>query len=616
MKAWMRSGREIGWLSAIALLVVLAVNVNRGQALPEEFPECAGQTPDANTIPLPGEPPMVDRTIPAQTTPSPRPPFTPPFPTPLPPEQAGPPFAPGMPFVPAQPREQLPEPVVRLRVLAPARIEPGKEIEYRLTVENVSQAEAHHVLVRDRLPRGMEEQFRAEPKPTRQAKVKDGLTDLLWELGTLKAGEHKVIVLTIKPTGTDEVRNSAYVQFEHGQTVKTEIAKPGLRLKTTAPAQAILYESIPFRIEITNTGTATLRDVVLTDELPADLEFAGGKPEPSGEKPLTWKVGDVAPGQTRRIEYQAISRKTGKFSNKAKATAAGDISATDAATVVVGEAKLKVTTSGPARRSVRRPIPYHITVRNLGSVPLTNVQVSDEIPRVPRGPGFELLHASQGGRLERGFVNWSLGVLPPGERRSLLVVLRAPASGWCWNAVSVRAENNVSEKATSGATRIEDVACPVLEIDKSTDTLDVGEKANYKIRLFNAGKSNVLAPSVVVAVPDEMSILGQRGATTGQREGQTIRFAPVDVLARNEEKEYTIDIEAKKPGTALVRSSWTDTRKVPTAPSIWWEDSTTILGPIPPPTKEPNRAKEAYEVENFSRQQRIASPTSELRLGP
>ncbi len=564
MKGWMRA------MALAAVIVALVWAVSRGQ----ETPDCGAP------VPMPGEPPMVDAPMTPRNADSPRPPFTPPPPTPLPPEQIAP-FAPAAPFVPTELREP-PMPIVRLRVQAPASSEPDKEIEYRLTVENVSRADAHHVLLRDRLPRGMEKDFRAEPKPTRQTKSKKDLTDLLWEIGTLKAGEHKIIVLAIKPQGAEDVPNSAFVQYEHGQTVKTRISKPGLRLKATAPAQAILYESIPFHIDITNTGTAPLRNVVLTDELPTGLEFVSGKPEPKPEKPLTWKLGDLLPHQTRRIDYQVISKQTGTLRNKAKVTAAGGVSATDSAAVTVGKAEVKIDTSGPARRLVHRPIPYHITVRNLGTVPLTNVQVSDELPRER---GVEFLHASLGGRREGGFVRWSLGTLPPGEQRTMLMILRVSESGRMWNAATVRADHDLSAKAISEVTYIHAPSTPAIEIDKETDSLRVGQKASYTIRLFNPGKKRIMNLHVVAVVPEEMSILTQRGATTAQREGQTIRFDPLDALEGGEEKVYTIEAEAKKAGKADLRVRWMEGVQ-DTAPLQWWEDRTIILDPGQPTTSD------------------------------
>jgi uncharacterized repeat protein (TIGR01451 family) len=573
MKVWLRSVRGVRGLLLAGLIVALALAASWGQAVPGQGPEY-------------GEPPMIEPPLSPQPPGSPNPPFAPPSPTPLPPEQAVP-FVPAPPFAAAN-QTGLAAPVVQLRVRAPARVEPDKEIEYRLTVENVSSAPAHHVLVRDRLPRGVDENVRAEPKATEQKKTKD-YTDLLWELGTLKPGEQKVIVLAVKPKGNEDVQNRAYVQFEYGQKVTTRIAKPSVRVKSTAPTQAIRYEAVSFRIEVANTGAAPLRNVVVTDVLPAGLEFVGGKPEPNADKPLTWKLGDVPPHQTRRVEYQVISKQTGTFRNNAKVTAAGGVSAADSAGVTVGETKLKVSISGPSRRLVNRPIPYHITVGNLGSVPLSNVQVSDELP--PKG--IEFVSASAGGRREGGFVRWSLGSLKPGELRSLLLVLRAPEAGHdlrdmvrvtavCPHAE--RGKEEISDKAVSENARIESARTPVLEIDKNTDWLVVGQKATYTIRLFNPGKDNVLHPSVVVEVPSQMSITAVRGDSTGQRQGQKVRFDPVNVLGAGEEKVYTIEVEAKKAGEAKLKAWWTDGRQENGATEAW-EDKTIILDP----TQQANR---------------------------
>lgn len=556
MKAWLRGVSGMRGLAAAGLIFALAGAVCWGQVIPGGMEES-------------GEPPMSP-----QPPTLPNPPYTLPSPTPLPPEQATP-FVPAMPFGVGNQLEP-PVPLVHLRVHAPSRVESDKEIEYRITVENVSAAAAHHVLVRDRLPRGVEETIRAEPKVTEQKKAKDGNTDLLWELGTLKPGEQKVIVLAIKPKGNEDIQNRAYVQFEHGQKVTTRIAKPSVSAKTTAQPRAMRYEAVTFRIDVANTGAAPLRNVVVNDELPAGLQFVSGKPEPKPEKPLTWKLGDVPPHQTRRIEYQAIAKETGTFRNNAKVTATGGASVTDSAAVTVAEAKLKISISGPQRRLVNRPIPYHITVGNLGSVPLTNVQVSDELPP---GGGIQFVSADAGGRREGEFVRWSLGTLSPGEVRALHLILRAPQSGYCWNQVKAQADHDLSDKALSEGTHVEAAAgAPVIEIDKNTNQLLVGQKATYTIRLYNPGKLNVSNPRVVVVVPDGMSVTAERGDTTGQRQGQKILFDPLTMVGGGEEKVYSIEVVAQKAGEAKLRAWWTDGRQ-DTIPKETWEDKTTILDP-------------------------------------
>src|SRR5262245_31330023 len=71
---------------------------------------------------------------------------------PLGPGPARPPAAPMVPGSPSPSPVDPPTPVVALRVRVPASIGPNQEIEYRIIVENRSNADAHRVTVRDTLP--------------------------------------------------------------------------------------------------------------------------------------------------------------------------------------------------------------------------------------------------------------------------------------------------------------------------------------------------------------------------------------------------------------------------------------------------------------------------------
>ena len=70
----------------------------------------------------------------------------------------------------------------------------------------------------------------------------------------------------------------------------------------------------------------------------------------------------------RAVEYTAVAKKTGSYTNRASAEAAGGLRQEASATVRVGEARLAVLKSGPATRLVGRPATYLITVRNAGTM--------------------------------------------------------------------------------------------------------------------------------------------------------------------------------------------------------------------------------------------------------
>src|SRR5262245_56946200 len=213
-----------------------------------------------------------DRSPPARTAQIVRPTPEPPLIGPLPPA------APAVGTVaPVDP----PAPTVAIRVRVAAAVAPGQELEYRICVTNRSRAAAHHVLVRNPLPANSTF-VRATPEPTARE------PELLWRLDTLPPCACREIVLVLRPTGTGDITHTARVQIEHGECVTTRIGPapdrrpdvppvmpgptgPALSVRKIAPPQAVLYDAVTFRIEVTNNGNTPLNDVVMTDILPAGL---------------------------------------------------------------------------------------------------------------------------------------------------------------------------------------------------------------------------------------------------------------------------------------------------------------------------------------------------------
>jgi uncharacterized repeat protein (TIGR01451 family) len=265
--------------------------------------------------------------------------------------------------------------------------------------------------------------------------------------------------LVVVPTGDADVQSCARVQFEHGQCVRTRIARPELRLRKTGPEQALLFHAVTFQLEVTNTGRARATDVVLTDTLPEGFEFLNSKPSTRGENPLTWNLGALEPGQSRRVEYQVSVKPAGSFTNRAMVVAAGGLRQEVARPIRVGEARLALTKSGPARCLVNRAASYRITVTNSGTMPATHVEVVDDLFHdEPLRAGLEFVRASDGGQLRGREVRWTLGTLAPGVSRTVELVIRARQKGAFTNVVTANADDDLSARAQAPTTRFEDPA--------------------------------------------------------------------------------------------------------------------------------------------------------------
>lgn len=517
-------------LALAALLVLLACLPQRTGADPGTLPPPLG----------PCFPPL------------PEPPCCPPCPAPF-----------GRPPAPAAAALGDPSvPTVLIQVRAPATVAAGKEIEYRLLVRNVSQAAAHHVIVRNPVP-AHARLVRSTPEPSARE------PELLWQLGTLTGGGQREIVLVLAPTGTDEVRNCARVQFEHGQCVTTQVARPSISLRKVGPAQAVLYDFLRYQLSVTNTGAVEVTGVELRDQLPQGLEIPNRKPE---ERNLIWALGTLAPGQTRTVEYQAIAKAVGSFRNLAVATADGGLRTEAASTVAVTEPKLTLQINGPTRGYINHPATYVLTVTNTGSAPLGNVTLTCPLPAP-----FTFVSASERGLLSGGQVQWLLGSLAPEASRSVTLVVRAGATGrHCLKPAVLADRGQKAEEEL--CTEFGGAAALLLKVTDTVDPVEVGAATSYVITVVNQGMVPATGVVMAATLPEQMS-LTQAGPGTNRQEGQVVRFEPVTIQPQAEVR-YQIDVKAVRAGDVRFKVDLS-ADQLPAGP-VHSQEPTTIFTGVPP----------------------------------
>jgi uncharacterized repeat protein (TIGR01451 family) len=480
-------------------------------------------------------------------------------PPPMPVEEAPLPQAAG--DCPADP----PTPAVAIRVRVPAFAAPGQEVTYRICVENCSPAAAHHVVVRNPLPANARF-VKADPEPDARE------PELLWRFGTLGPCACKEITLVLAPTGEGDLTNCARVQFEHGQCVRTRMGRGQLELRKTGPARAVLYDSLTFQLVVANPGATEATNVVLTDTLPEGLEHAGGK------NVLSWDLDTLAPGQSRRAEYQAIAKKADRLCNKAVVTAAGGLREEASHCVVVTEPKLQLIMTGPLQRYLNRPATYQITVTNPGSAVATNVVISNVLP-----PGTTLVSASPGARTVGNQVQWPIGPLPPGARRTVQLSLRAQAEGEVRNRASATAARGLSAQAEA-VTKFEGAVGITVDIDDRDDPVEVGRDTSYLITVTNQGNVPATKVQVTALVPEQMAVTDVKGPAKDARDGGKIAFEPITV-APGATASFEVFVKPLKPGDVRFRVE-VGAEQLPAGP-VRREESTTIYTDLPAPQTAP-----------------------------
>jgi uncharacterized repeat protein (TIGR01451 family) len=452
-----------------------------------------------------------------------------------------------------------PAPTVTLKIRVPAKVPLGQEIEYRIYAENTSAAPAHHVAVRSPLP-GNTRYVKSTPEPTHRD------PELQWQLDTLEAGAKREIVLVLSAVDSTEVNVCARVQFEHGQCVRTTIARPTLTIHKEGPTQAKLNESVNFKLTVTNTSNVEAGNVLVTDVLPAGLEHSSGKNR------LNWIIGKVAPRESKSVEYQVIAKATGRLCNKAIATADGGIREEAGSCVTVIEAKLRLKVLGPARRYLNLPARYEITVTNDGSAELNEVQVTGSLPAQ-----VSFLSASDAGRSGDNQVKWTVASLPPAASRTVELILSAQSPGRLCTNVVATAEYGLSERAEA-CTEFAGVPALSLNVEDSDDPVEVGGVTTYTITVRNPGSTAATNVRVTAQIPVQMELTRAAGMSDHRRDGPKVAFNPITLEAGSEGR-FQIEVKAARPGDVRFKVELTADQL--TGGPVQQEESTTIYAASP-----------------------------------
>lgn len=434
-----------------------------------------------------------------------------------------------------------PSPVVRIQVRVPADSPPDDGIRYVITVQNASQAEAHSVTVRNPIPDTVQQILKHDPTP--DPKLSDPNRQLVWSFGTLKPGEKKTIELTLKPKpDAKEVKNLAYVKFEHGEQVTTKINRPGVKVSKTAPKQTVRDEPYAVRVVVENTGKVPAENLRVVENVDPSAEVevvtTGGKRTKPDDNQWQWEIGKLLPGQRKVIEY----RVTPKQARDALSTT--NVSA-DKGVLEKAEARTQVLVPGLGVKLTGPPgvvgpgqvAQYEIVVRNTGTLPATNVRVSGSLPA-----DCKLTMKTNGGQVYRDQIVWTLPRLEPGEAQSFRFKLTASTTGRrvvTATAADARNQRDSQELATvfQGAAAIqwETIPDPVA--------VHVGKPGMFTVRVKNVGGEAARNVRLEVDLPKAIGV--DRVTPNVAPAGGKIVF-PAETIPAYGEMVYTISYTARE----------------------------------------------------------------------
>jgi uncharacterized repeat protein (TIGR01451 family) len=415
---------------------------------------------------------------------------------------------------------------VQIVKLAQVQVLAGNTFTATLTYRNSGPAPATNVTVQDTLPTGIT-LISANPVPS-------SITGnvITWNLGTLAdaTGGTILLVLQSDPAIVDgtTVTNRATISTNtpdrdagnnQSQANTLVIARADVGLTKTGPDRVSAGDLVTYTISYTNTGPSLARSVVITDTLPAELDFVSSSPAPTSNTNgvLVWNIGDLAPGQSASITIQMQSRydqalPTLNAINQAQiGSSTSDPNPDDNRddhVTVIETVDLIVTKDMPTFAIAGVPFTTTLTYSNAGPADAASVTLRDLLP-----PGLSIIRtippASGPG------LRWNLGTLPAGASGTIQLVLQAGPStptGTRYTNVGLldttSSDRDLSNNSSSDTTEVRPNADLSLIKDGSLGPVRSGTSITYTLTYRNSGPSTAHSVVLTDTLPPGFALLG------------------------------------------------------------------------------------------------------------
>ncbi|MDX9701519.1 MAG: hypothetical protein RBU23_00595 [Candidatus Auribacterota bacterium] len=416
--------------------------------------------------------------------------------------------------------------VLYVEKIAPKQVQVGQEFDYVINVTNVLKYKLTDVKVSEILPSNFTVTS-SSPKPS---------ADMTWNLDTLAPNETKQIKITGSAKNEEPMTNCIKISYTPLLCVLTTVIKPSIALTSDSTPEVLSCDKILLTTTVTNNGTGSAMDVLVTTALPSGVETIHGKTS------ITESIPCLKCGESKTFTYELQASKSGKYTFNATAKAEGNLKAESFATTVVRQPELSIAKTGPEKIYIGRPAKYSITVKNTGDGNAINTVVSDTLPA-----NMSFSSADNNGRLDKNRVLWNLGTLQPNDSKTLNLELVAVSKGSAVNKVSAIGDC-CPQVTASATTSVEGIPALLIEVIDLDDPVEVGSGTTYVITVTNQGSADANNVKIVCTLEDSQEYVSCSGATKSEVKGKVISFMPLPKLDPKAQATWNVDVKSVKAG--------------------------------------------------------------------
>ncbi len=420
---------------------------------------------------------------------------------------------------------------VLLEKTAPAEVMLGEEYAYEIKVTNLTNDKLESVVVTDQLGNTFSVS-RANPEPQSSSGG-----NVSWAIGDLGPGDSRTITVNGSATSVGSVLYCGDVSYASKVCLQTRVVEPRLELVKEGPSQVLKCDPITYTITVSNNGSGSARNVMVSDTLPSGLMTD------SGQSTFSFTIPELRAGESKTNSVRVTASGTGTYSNNATASADGGLSASsNTVTTDVVQPSLDLTINCPSRIFQGQEMTFQLGVSNNGDAACENTMLEATIPA-----GTTFASASNGGTASGGKVVWRLNSLAAGGSADVSMELRADTQGA--KTVSATVTCACSDPATADCTTdVQGIPAVLLEVVDVQDPTPMGENETYVIVVTNQGSATDTNIQITCTLEDTMEYVSSSGVTNGSASGNTVTFAPLASLAAKAKAEWRVVVKAVGEG--------------------------------------------------------------------
>lgn len=209
---------------------------------------------------------------------------------------------------------------------------------------------------------------------------------------------------------------------------------PALVLEQACPATGAVGRPFEHVIVLANRGSEATGELVLTSQVAGGLGYETSDPaaEVSANN-LTWRLGPLAPGATRRFVVRLHAMQRGTLESVATVTDSGGPTLRLLAPVAFTSPTLSLRLGGPPAAGADEAVEFTVSLANTGDGDAGGVRVAAALPA---------------GLVTADATSWNAGTLAPGATRSFRVAARAGQAGRWEVVATATAEGGFSARDT------------------------------------------------------------------------------------------------------------------------------------------------------------------------